>query len=90
MGCARQGELWLIDVSQAVDLDHPRALDFLREASAWPASLACMRQWDACCRMRHQGFFYDASFAADKVPALHCLECREIAIFSQHGNALLA
>ena len=32
-GSARQGELWLIDVSQAVDLDHPRALDFLREAS---------------------------------------------------------
>ena len=28
-----QGELFLIDVSQAVDLDHPRALDFLREDS---------------------------------------------------------
>lgn len=26
-----QDELWIIDVSQAVDLDHPRALDFLRE-----------------------------------------------------------
>ena len=26
-----QGELYIIDVSQAVDLDHPRALDFLRE-----------------------------------------------------------
>ncbi len=26
-----QGELWLIDVSQSVDLDHPRALQFLRE-----------------------------------------------------------
>lgn len=26
-----QGELWIIDVSQSVDLDHPRALDFLRE-----------------------------------------------------------
>ena len=26
-----QEELWIIDVSQAVDLDHPRALDFLRE-----------------------------------------------------------
>lgn len=24
------GHLWIIDVSQAVDLDHPRALDFLR------------------------------------------------------------
>ena len=28
---AVQGELWIIDVSQSVDLDHPRALDFLRE-----------------------------------------------------------
>ena len=28
---APQGELWIIDVSQSVDLDHPRALDFLRE-----------------------------------------------------------
>jgi serine/threonine-protein kinase RIO1 len=28
---AAQGQLWLIDVSQSVDLDHPRALDFLRE-----------------------------------------------------------
>jgi hypothetical protein len=26
-----QGELYIIDVSQAVDLDHPKALDFLRE-----------------------------------------------------------
>ena len=26
-----QGELWIIDVSQAVDLDHPHALEFLRE-----------------------------------------------------------
>lgn len=26
-----QDELWIIDVSQAVDLDHPRALDFLKE-----------------------------------------------------------
>lgn len=26
-----QGELFIIDVSQSVDLDHPRALDFLRE-----------------------------------------------------------
>lgn len=26
-----QDELYIIDVSQAVDLDHPRALDFLRE-----------------------------------------------------------
>lgn len=29
--CGPQGELYIIDVSQAVDLDHPRALDFLRE-----------------------------------------------------------
>ena len=29
-----QGELFIIDVSQAVDLDHPRALDFLREDAA--------------------------------------------------------
>ena len=29
-----QGELWIIDVSQSVDLDHPRALDFLREDAA--------------------------------------------------------
>ena len=29
-----QEELWIIDVSQAVDLDHPRALDFLREDAA--------------------------------------------------------
>lgn len=29
-----QGELVLIDVSQAVDLDHPKALDFLREDCA--------------------------------------------------------
>ena len=29
-----QGELYIIDVSQAVDLDHPRALDFLREDAA--------------------------------------------------------
>jgi RIO kinase 1 len=29
-----QGELVLIDVSQAVDLDHPKALDFLREDAA--------------------------------------------------------
>lgn len=28
---ALQDELYIIDVSQAVDLDHPRALDFLRE-----------------------------------------------------------
>ena len=28
---ATQGELYIIDVSQSVDLDHPRALDFLRE-----------------------------------------------------------
>eukprot|EP00891_Asterochloris_glomerata_P001973 jgi/Astpho2/1973/Aster-00482 len=26
-----EGELWIIDVSQAVDLDHPHALEFLRE-----------------------------------------------------------
>ncbi len=26
-----QGELYIIDVSQSVDLDHPKALDFLRE-----------------------------------------------------------
>jgi serine/threonine-protein kinase RIO1 len=26
-----QGHLWIIDVSQSVELDHPRALDFLRE-----------------------------------------------------------
>ena len=31
---AVQGELWIIDVSQSVDLDHPRALDFLREDAA--------------------------------------------------------
>lgn len=29
-----QDELWIIDVSQAVDLDHPRALDFLKEDAA--------------------------------------------------------
>lgn len=29
-----QGELFIIDVSQAVDLDHPKALDFLREDCA--------------------------------------------------------
>lgn len=28
---AAQGELYIIDVSQSVDLDHPHALDFLRE-----------------------------------------------------------
>lgn len=28
-----QGHLYIIDVSQAVDLDHPHALDFLREDS---------------------------------------------------------
>ena len=33
LGALVQGELYLIDVSQAVDLDHPRALDFLREDS---------------------------------------------------------
>lgn len=33
MSCL-QGELYIIDVSQAVDLDHPRALDFLREDAA--------------------------------------------------------
>lgn len=27
----QQGHLYIIDVSQAVDLDHPHALDFLRE-----------------------------------------------------------
>lgn len=27
----QKGELVIIDVSQAVDLDHPKALDFLRE-----------------------------------------------------------
>ncbi|KAG0565101.1 hypothetical protein M758_8G159700 [Ceratodon purpureus] len=26
-----EGHLWIIDVSQSVELDHPRALDFLRE-----------------------------------------------------------
>lgn len=26
-----QGELFIIDVSQSVDLDHPKAFDFLRE-----------------------------------------------------------
>ncbi|KAF5838403.1 RIO1 family-domain-containing protein [Dunaliella salina] len=26
-----KGQLWIIDVSQSVDLDHPKALDFLRE-----------------------------------------------------------
>lgn len=26
-----QGHLYIIDVSQSVDLDHPHALDFLRE-----------------------------------------------------------
>jgi serine/threonine-protein kinase RIO1 len=30
----QQGELVIIDVSQAVDLDHPKALDFLREDCA--------------------------------------------------------
>ncbi|KAL0035098.1 hypothetical protein WJX79_000352 [Trebouxia sp. C0005] len=29
-----EDELWIIDVSQAVDLDHPRALDFLKEDAA--------------------------------------------------------
>ena len=29
-----QDELWVIDVSQAVDLDHPLALDFLKEDAA--------------------------------------------------------
>ncbi|KAL3504320.1 hypothetical protein ACH5RR_034161 [Cinchona calisaya] len=29
--CYVEGHLYIIDVSQAVDLDHPRALDFLRE-----------------------------------------------------------
>jgi len=29
-----KGELYIIDVSQAVDLDHPKALDFLREDCA--------------------------------------------------------
>ena len=33
-GMVVQGELWIIDVSQSVDLDHPRALDFLREDAA--------------------------------------------------------
>ena len=28
---AQQGHLYIIDVSQSVDLDHPHALDFLRE-----------------------------------------------------------
>jgi RIO kinase 1 len=28
---ALQGELHIIDVSQSVDLDHPKALEFLRE-----------------------------------------------------------
>lgn len=29
-----QDELWIIDVSQSVDLDHPRSLQFLREDAA--------------------------------------------------------
>ena len=29
--CVMQGHLYIIDVSQSVDLDHPHALDFLRE-----------------------------------------------------------
>lgn len=29
--CLPQGELYIIDVSQSVDLDHPKAFDFLRE-----------------------------------------------------------
>ena len=28
---AAKGDLYIIDVSQSVDLDHPKALDFLRE-----------------------------------------------------------
>ena len=26
-----EGKVWIIDVSQSVDLDHPHAFDFLRE-----------------------------------------------------------
>jgi hypothetical protein len=32
--CLSQGQLVVIDVSQSVDLDHPKALDFLREDCA--------------------------------------------------------
>lgn len=31
MCCVMQGHLYIIDVSQSVDLDHPLALNFLRE-----------------------------------------------------------
>lgn len=31
ISCVMQGHLYIIDVSQSVDLDHPHALDFLRE-----------------------------------------------------------
>ena len=38
------GELYCIDVSQSVELDHPRAFDFLREGeAAWLA--ACLAGW---------------------------------------------
>lgn len=43
-----QGELWLIDVSQAVDLDHPRALDFLREVR--PCLFVCALRASLCCQ----------------------------------------
>ena len=40
---AAQGQLWLIDVSQSVDLDHPRALDFLREVRRSAGHVNCAR-----------------------------------------------
>ena len=44
-----KGELVVIDVSQAVDLDHPKALDFLREDCAHVNDFfRCVEEGGAC------------------------------------------
>ena len=49
-------ELYCIDVSQAVELDHPRAFDFLKEGETAPWA-AVMRHVGACwgCARRGEG-----------------------------------
>ena len=46
-GLVHDNELWCIDVSQAVELDHPRAFDFLREGG-W-VLLGLVLLWVCVC-----------------------------------------
>jgi hypothetical protein len=54
--------LYIIDVSQAVDLDHPHALDFLRE-DCLHVSVSAIHMMNGC------GFLLLLTLAKTQVPA---------------------